>query len=136
MIDAITIAVLVTTSVTLFAFGLNLLYLTWRSTRTRPRATVDVRRGTEPLVCVQVPIYNERYVAERVIDAVCGLDWPARRFEVQLLDDSDDETVSIVSRRAARWRHKGVRVSHIRRGVRDGFKAGALAHGLELTDAP
>src|SRR5258705_8809325 len=136
MIDGITVGVLVITSVTLFGFGLNLLYLTWRSTRTRPRAAVRVAAGREPLVCVQVPIYNERYVAERVIDAVCGLDWPLDRFEVQLLDDSDDETVDIVGRRASRWRGKGVRVTHVRRGTREGFKAGALAHGLELTRAP
>src|SRR5258705_6016897 len=136
MIDGITVGVLVITSVTLFGFGLNLLYLTWRSTRTRPRAAVRVAAGREPLVCVQVPIYNERYVAERVIDAVCGLDWPLDRFEVQLLDDSDDETVDIVGRRASRWRGKGVRVTQVRRGTREGFKAGALAHGLESTDAP
>src|SRR5260370_26283452 len=92
--------------------------------------------GHEPDVCVQIPIYNERYVAERVIDAVCEMEWPRDRVQVQVLDDSDDETSLIVSSRAAQWRARGVDVVHVRRGTRDGFKAGALAHGLNLTGAP
>ena len=136
MLSAITIGILVSTSVALFGFGLNLLYLTWRSMGIKPLSPTLVAAGSEPSVCVQVPIYNERYVAERVIDAVCELEWPHDRFDVQLLDDSDDETASIVSRRAARWRRKGILVHHIRRGTREGFKAGALAHGLTLTTAP
>src|SRR5260370_42291358 len=70
------------------------------------------------------------------MDGVCAMEWPVEGLEVQILDDSDDETFAIVSRRAARWRRKGVRVAHVRRGTREGFKAGALAHGLSLTAAP
>ena len=136
MIAAITIGVLAATSFALLCFGLNLLYLTWSSTRIRPSIPSDVQPGEEPRVCVQVPIYNERYVAERVIDAVCAMEWPRDRLEVQLLDDSDDETCFIVSRRAAHWRRKGTRVTHVRRGSREDFKAGALEHGLNLTAAP
>ena len=125
------------TSVLLFVFGANLLYLTWRAMRVapRPRRTVPAD-GREPLVCVQLPVYDERYVAERVLDAVCGLDWPRDRLEVQVLDDSDDETTAIVARRAARWRRAGVRIVHVLRGTRQGFKAGALAHGMAATEAP
>ncbi|HXC80098.1 MAG TPA: glycosyltransferase [Candidatus Acidoferrum sp.] len=133
---ALTFAVLVLTSLTLFAFGANLLYLTWRATRIRPRQSRVIAAGAEPRLCVQIPIYNERYVAERVIDAVCELDWPPTLVEVQILDDSDDETSSIVARRAAHWRRRGIMVTHVRRGSREGFKAGALAHGMTLTDAP
>ena len=136
MTASITIGVLGTTSFALLCFGLNLLYLAWSSTRIRPRMRPPVLPGEEPRVCVQVPIYNERYVAERVIDAVCAIEWPRDRFEVQVLDDSDDETSFIVSRRAAHWRHKGITVTHVRRGTREGFKAGALAYGLTLTTAP
>ena len=136
MITLIAVATIGLTSIALFAFGANLLYLTWRATRLPPRAHQPLIRGSEPRVCIQVPIYNERYVAERVLDAVCELDWPRARFEVQVLDDSDDETVSIVARRAAHWRRQGVAVSHVRRTSRDGFKAGALAHGMKLTTAP
>ena len=136
MIAVVAIATIGLTSIALFAFGANLLFLTWRSTRLHPRVHQPVVTGSEPRVCVQVPIYNERYVAERVLDAVCGLDWPRDRFEVQVLDDSDDETVAIVARRAAHWRRQGIAVSHIRRASREGFKAGALAHGMKLTSAP
>ncbi|MGA7911915.1 MAG: glycosyltransferase [Candidatus Dormiibacterota bacterium] len=128
--------VVVVSSVLLFLFGLNLLFLTWRSARLRPAPVPAIARGEEPQVCVQVPIFNERYVAERVIDAVCALEWPKDRLQVQLLDDSDDDTTEIAGRVVQRWRARGLRVDHVRRGTRSGFKAGALAHGLTVTDAP
>ena len=133
---AIAIGVIALTSVALFGFGANVLFLTWRATRLRPRRISVLATGDEPRVCVQVPMYNERYVAERVLDAVCELDWPADRFEIQVLDDSDDDTASIVARRAAHWRRRGVAVTHVRRDSRDGFKAGALAYGMTLSDSP
>ena len=136
MIAAIAVMILGVTSVLLFAFGVNLLYLTWHATRLRTSTQRLLADGGEPLVCVQVPIYNERYVAERVLDAVCAIDWPASRLEVQVLDDSDDETTGIITRLSARWLAKDIQVTHVRRGTRAGFKAGALAHGLALTDAP
>jgi cellulose synthase/poly-beta-1,6-N-acetylglucosamine synthase-like glycosyltransferase len=123
------------TSVVLFVYGLNMLYLSWRSFRVRPLLPALVTPGTEPRVAVQLPIYNERYVAERIIDAAAQLDWPRRQLEIQVLDDSDDETVAIVAARVAGWKRRGVRIEHIRRAARVGYKAGALAHGLELTDA-
>ncbi|MEA2644066.1 MAG: hypothetical protein QOG08_1092 [Chloroflexota bacterium] len=136
MITVIAVALIGLTSIALFAFGANLLYLTWRATRLPRRVHQPLVRGREPRVCIQVPIYNERYVAERVLDAVCEMEWPRDLFEVQVLDDSDDDTVAIVSGRAAHWRRQGVAVSHVRRASRDGFKAGALAHGMKLTSAP
>ena len=135
MIAVITIAVLAVTSVLLFGFGLNLLYLTLRATRLKPPPPRALLTTAELRVCVQLPIYNERYVAERVLDAACDIDWPRDRFEVQVLDDSDDETVQILSRRVAHWRRRGVDVSHVRRGSRAGFKAGALSYGLGHTSA-
>jgi len=136
LIQVLTGIVLGATSLLLFAFGLNLLHLTWRSTRlAAPPPARLVTRG-EPAVCVQLPIYNERYVAERVLDAVCAIDWPRDRFEVQVLDDSDDATPSLVASLVARWKQAGVDARHVRRGSREGYKAGALAHGLTLTQAP
>ena len=123
------------TSVLLFVYGLNMLYLSWRSLRVKPLLPARVEPGTEPRVAVQLPIYNERYVAERIIDAAARLDWPRERLQIQVLDDSDDETVAIVAARVAGWRLRGVQIAHIRREVRIGYKAGALARGLELTDA-
>jgi cellulose synthase/poly-beta-1,6-N-acetylglucosamine synthase-like glycosyltransferase len=129
------IGILVVTSLTLSGFGANLLFLTWRAIRLHPRPGVPVPAGAEPAVCVQVPIYNEFYVAERVLDAVCEMDWPRNLLEVQVLDDSDDETISIVARRVAHWRRLGTNITQVRRGSRTGFKAGALAHGMLLTTA-
>ncbi|HEX2681829.1 MAG TPA: glycosyltransferase, partial [Candidatus Dormibacteraeota bacterium] len=130
---------LTATSALLFAFGVNLVYLSVRALRMPPpQPSASGGEGDKPVpfVCVQLPIYNERYVAERVLDAACALDWPHDRLEVHVLDDSDDETTSILTRRIARWRRRGVQVSHVRRETRQGFKAGALAHGLNLTHAP
>ena len=139
MIAGIALPVVAVTSALLFGFGLNLLYLTVRALR-RPclgfRSPPEGWRGAEPHVCVQLPIYNERYVAERVIDAACRLEWPRDRFAVQVLDDSDDETVDIVAARTAHWRAMGVAIEQVRRPTREGFKAGALAFGLARTEAP
>lgn len=128
--------VLFATSVPLFLFGGNFLYLSWRSLRVRAAAVPAVRPGAEPAVCVQVPLYDERYVAERVIAAVAALDWPRDRLEIQVLDDSDDDTAEIAAAAVAALRARGLKIRHLRRGARDGYKAGALAAGLLLTQAP
>jgi cellulose synthase/poly-beta-1,6-N-acetylglucosamine synthase-like glycosyltransferase len=116
----------------LFVYGVNFLVLTAiavRSSRTRPAAHVP---GRWPIVTVQLPIYNELYVVRRLIDAVARLEYPARRLEIQVLDDSTDETAALVAELVARWRRRGVDIRHVRRPDREGFKAGALAHGLAL----
>jgi len=83
-----------------------------------------------PAVTVQLPLYNERFVARRLLDAAARLDWPRERFEIQVLDDSDDDTRQLVDERAAWWRQRGVSISVVRRAQRTGYKAGALANGL------
>ena len=83
-----------------------------------------------PAVTVQLPLYNERFVAQRLVDAAARLDWPAERLEIQVLDDSDDDTPRLVDERVAWWRQKGVDINVVRRSHRDGYKAGALANGL------
>jgi len=83
-----------------------------------------------PTVTVQLPLFNERFVAERLLDAAAQLDWPAGSLEIQVLDDSDDDTCQLVRERADFWRRQGVAISVLRRADRDGYKAGALAHGL------
>ncbi len=84
-----------------------------------------------PVVTVQLPIFNEKYVAERLIEAICRLDYPRDRLEIQVLDDSTDETVDLVARLVERKRGQGYDVHHLHRRDRSGFKAGALAAGLE-----
>jgi cellulose synthase/poly-beta-1,6-N-acetylglucosamine synthase-like glycosyltransferase len=82
-----------------------------------------------PRVTVQLPLYNELYVAERLIDSACALDYPAHLLEIQVLDDSTDETLELTRRVAAAWRDRGVDVVHLHRSDRTGYKAGALAYG-------
>ncbi len=129
------LVVLIGTSLCLFTFGANLLYLSWRSLRLPPAPPAGPLTS-EPRVCVQVPIYNERYVVERVVNAACEIDWPRDQLEIQVLDDSDDATADIARALIERWRRRGVAISHVRRSSRTGYKAGALAHGMTLTDAP
>src|SRR5262245_15384303 len=99
----------------------------------RYRKNPPVPKGTFaelPRVTVQIPIYNEMYVAERVIDAVCAFDYPRDRLDVQVLDDSTDETVAVARNVVDRWRALGVDIEYIHRDNRAGFKAGALENGL------
>ena len=116
----------------LTVYGLNgwvLLVLYWL-TRRRRRFVPAVSPDRWPMVTVQLPIYNERHVVERLIDAVASLDYPRDCLEVQVLDDSTDETARLAEARAALWREQGVDVRVLRRPHRQGFKAGALAWGL------
>lgn len=85
-----------------------------------------------PFVTVQLPVYNEQFVVERLLDAVCAIRWPRDRFEVQLLDDSTDGSREIAARRVAALRDAGHDVVHVRRPDRRGYKAGALLHGTTL----
>jgi len=84
-----------------------------------------------PDVTVQLPIFNEMYVVERLIDAVCHIDYPADKFEVQVLDDSTDETQNIAKALVERYQGKGIKIHYLHRENRTGFKAGALAEGLK-----
>ncbi|MDP6423976.1 MAG: glycosyltransferase, partial [Planctomycetota bacterium] len=100
-----------------------------RRRRSPPSTAIGTATET-PSVTVQLPIFNELYVAERLIDSVAALDWPAEKLEIQVLDDSNDETATIVAAKVADLQKRGVRIEHLRRETRDGYKAGALANGL------
>jgi cellulose synthase/poly-beta-1,6-N-acetylglucosamine synthase-like glycosyltransferase len=104
------------------------LYMKHKDRRPVPAGSFDVL----PLVTVQLPIYNEMYVADRLIDAVCRLDYPRERLEIQVLDDSTDETVAIAQRAVHRQAEAGVNITHLHRTDRRGFKAGALEAGLRV----
>ncbi len=111
----------------LHAFVLTALYLRRRRAVAAP-PTSDW--DSLPPVTVQVPVYNELHVVERAIDAMAALNYPHDRIEIQILDDSTDETTGLAQVRAAIHRQRGVNVTVLRRPDRDGFKAGALAWGL------
>ena len=96
-----------------------------REPRAEPRAP-----DQWPRVTVQLPLFNERYVATRVIDAVCAFDYPRDRLQIQVLDDSTDDTIDIVHHCVTRYRAAGFDIRHVRRERRHGFKAGALADAM------
>ena len=87
---------------------------------------------TLPHVTTQIPLYNEANVAERVIRAVAAMEYPAAKHEIQVLDDSNDETRAIVDALAKELQNAGHDISVVRRRDRIGFKAGALRYGMEL----
>ncbi|MBI1798923.1 MAG: glycosyltransferase, partial [Candidatus Eisenbacteria bacterium] len=98
----------------------------------RDRATWSgIADASLPVVTVQLPVYNEGRVIERLIDAVAALEAPVGGLEIQVLDDSTDETRELAARAVERHRARGVDIRHLRRESRHGFKAGALAWGLE-----
>jgi cellulose synthase/poly-beta-1,6-N-acetylglucosamine synthase-like glycosyltransferase len=84
-----------------------------------------------PQVTVQLPIYNEKYVIERLIEAIAAFDYPRELLDIQVLDDSTDETQEVAVNCVERYRQLGVPVSYIHRDNREGFKAGALQEGLK-----
>lgn len=123
----------IVSAVLIMAYTMNFYYLAIVSSR---RAAAERRESAdEPSVTVHLPIYNERYVAARLIDAVCGLDYPRERLRVMVLDDSDDDTTDLVASIVERWRKSGTRIEHVRRGTRAGYKAGSLRHAMKTTDS-
>ena len=87
-----------------------------------------------PPLTIQLPLYNEPNVAARLLEAVAAIEYPGP-FSIQVLDDSTDHTTEIVSMQVASMRARGIRVEHVQRGSRDGFKAGALAEGMRRSDS-
>ena len=109
-----------------------LLYLYTNGRRPGRPPRPDPPPAAPPSVTVQLPVFNEPYVVERLIETVARLRYPRDRFEVQVLDDSTDETGRIARAAVDRWRARGVTIRYRRRAARAGFKAGALAGGLRL----
>src|SRR6266508_3586776 len=106
-----------------------MVWLYFRHRRNVPRPAGDLH--VLPRVTMQLPIYNEVYVVERWIEAVAAIDYPRELLEIQVLDDSTDETREVAQRVVARYRALGYRMAHLTRADRKGFKAGALQAGLE-----
>ncbi len=123
------------TFILLYSFVQLDLVTLYRRYRKKGRGAQEPLKADEwPKVTVQLPIYNEYYVAERLIDAVMAVRYPRDRFEVQVLDDSSDETVDLIAKKVAEWQEDGGNIHHVRREDRKGFKAGALAYGLERAE--
>ena len=110
----------------LHRYQLVYLYFKYRKNQAQPKA----RLSPLPVVTVQLPIFNELYVVERLIDSVCRLDYPRDALQIQVLDDSTDETSQLARRKAHHYARAGFDIQYIRRPNREGFKAGALEYGL------
>ena len=116
-------------------FSLGQLNLTWyylkRNRRSNAFSDSEINRAELPLVTVQLPIYNELYVVERLIESISRLDYPQDKLEIQVLDDSTDQTRELASKKIEQARNQGTNIEHLTRPNRTGFKAGALQYGLE-----
>ena len=114
-------------------YGLHrylLVYLYWRHHKKAPR--LRGRFDDLPTVTIQLPMFNERFVARRVIEAACRIDYPREKLQIQVLDDSTDETADIARQACEDMARAGHDIEFIHRDDRTGFKAGALAHGLKI----
>lgn len=117
----------------LAVFGMHryfMVYLYLKNKKTAPKP--EGQFAELPRVTIQLPMYNEMYVAERLIDAVVKMDYPRELLEIQVLDDSTDETVAIASRRVHYYKDQGLDISYLHRQNRKGYKAGALEEGMKV----
>lgn len=111
-------------------FDAHLIYHYLRSNRKKSQSVYRVQNL--PFVTIQLPVYNEVNVVERLLDAVADIDYPTDKFEIQVLDDSTDTTSILIARKVLFFQKQNIAVTHIQRPNREGFKAGALKHGLSL----
>src|SRR5450759_1834868 len=121
-----TVLMLVLTIYSAHAYLILYLYRKNRAGRAKPVCVY-----TEwPRVTVQLPIFNEQYVVTRLLEAACALDYPRDRLEIQILDDSTDETQETAKKLAVKFQAQGINIHYLHRTNRQGFKAGALKNGL------
>jgi cellulose synthase/poly-beta-1,6-N-acetylglucosamine synthase-like glycosyltransferase len=114
------------------AYTCNFYYLVFLANK-RKKIAKPVDIGT-PSITIQLPIYNEKYVAKRLVDAVCNLDYPKDQMNIMVLDDSDDDTVDVLEKTVNYYKTQGFQIEHVRRGTRKGYKAGALKYAMQITD--
>jgi cellulose synthase/poly-beta-1,6-N-acetylglucosamine synthase-like glycosyltransferase len=119
---------------TLFISNFGALLVVYGLTRHKRPELPQVEEDDLISVTIQLPIYNEAHVIDRLLDACAQLDYPPDKFQIQILDDSTDETTQVVQQKIDDWKTKGVNnITLVRRPDRKGYKAGALAYGLTLT---
>ncbi len=103
----------------------------WRYRHLQPQPKAFYRDADLPLITIQLPLFNEMYVVERLLRAVTRIDYPRERLEIQVLDDSTDETHALAGATVEQYRRAGFDIHYIHRTDRTGFKAGALEHGTK-----
>src|SRR6186997_2536512 len=104
------------------------IYMKHKHEQPKPKAAFN----TLPVVTIQLPLYNEMYVVDRLVDAVCKIEYPRELLEIQVLDDSTDETTEIAQLAVRRHAMQGVDIKYIHREDRTGYKAGALDEGMKV----
>jgi cellulose synthase/poly-beta-1,6-N-acetylglucosamine synthase-like glycosyltransferase len=112
-------------------FRVRMVYQFWRYRHIKPEPKHRFSEDQLPRVTVQLPLFNELYVAERLIDCVTKLEYPRHLLEIQVLDDSTDETVMIAAEVVEKYSRMGFDIHYIHRTDRTGFKAGALENGMK-----
>jgi cellulose synthase/poly-beta-1,6-N-acetylglucosamine synthase-like glycosyltransferase len=117
----------------LASYGLHRYQLVWMYYRNRKKKTTEPPQRFEdlPRVTVQLPIFNEQFVVDRLVDSICKLDYPKDKLDIQVLDDSTDETVSVARSVVERYAALGNPITYHHRTNREGFKAGALQEGMK-----
>jgi cellulose synthase/poly-beta-1,6-N-acetylglucosamine synthase-like glycosyltransferase len=113
--------------------SLSVAYAKTRKKRA-DETTPDFDLSTAPKVTIQLPMFNELYVAERIIETTAAFDYPRDKFEIQVLDDSTDETVDVIAKKVAEIAATGVNIKHIHRVDRTGYKAGALDAAMDRVE--
>jgi len=115
----------------LLPYGYNCFYMVWASFKYKPQK--PRRLENHPIVTIQLPIFNERYVVSRLLNAVSSIEWPRGKLQIQILDDSSDDTSIILDDLVQKLKLDGHEVQTLRRKTREGFKAGALQNALRFT---
>lgn len=121
----------------LFIFGSHGFIMIYHYFKTYNKRTEDLKEEDfilkeYPVVTIQIPLFNEKYVTKRLIDAVCRMDYDKDKLEIQVLDDSTDDSVELTAKIVADRKAEGYDIKHIHRTNRQGYKAGALKEGLEI----
>ncbi len=136
VLSLIVVALYVISLAVIFLYTVAQVHLVYHYLKNKKRTgKSEKKRKTSspsyPLVTVQLPVYNERYVIKRLIDTVAQFNWPKQKLEIQILDDSTDDTSAIIASKVNLLQQQGFQIEHIQRNSRAGYKAGALQFGLK-----
>ncbi len=130
VIGLYTLALAYVTLYCLMQFHLLLHYFRNKKATISPTSDRPFLPNEWPAVTVQLPLYNERYVVERLLENIVQLDYPSDKLEIQILDDSTDETQEVCQRMVRLYKEQGIHITYLHRHHRQGYKAGALKNGL------
>ena len=132
VISLYTFALLLIFFFALSEFLLMRKYLRYKKTKGKDTSNPNYFQQGYPTVTIQLPIYNELYVVDKLLDNIAEIDYPHEALEIQVLDDSTDETYDLIAKKVQELQNNGLPIQHIHRTNRTGFKAGALKEGLEI----